>query len=272
MNRNRHSYILLLCYTISYSACHPKLAGQRAPLSQESKSGGKHELINQEIRDERGQPQLLGKCTRERLTQAPYASWFVKNYSDYTLDSATADQFRSGLAGKKIILFMGTWCGDSQREIPRIFKILDYCGIDSSGVQLVMVSDADSTYKQSPGHEERGMNVFRVPDLIVLDKGKEIGRIVESPVQSLEKDLLAIISGAAYAPRYQGAALLITIFREESGSQIAGELPELAARIKPLVSSPSELKSYAHTLRAAGEPEKAAITLQINALIFPAQK
>jgi hypothetical protein len=237
------------------------------------------------------------------LEQVPYDGWFVKNYSDYKVDSATADQLRSKLAGKRrhgrlgrrpiirglsdtgyisrnpypdkhirLFIFMGTWCGDSQREVPRIFKILDYCGIDSSVVQLVMVSAADSTYKQSPGHEERGLNIFRVPDLIVLDKEKELGRIVESPVQSLEKDLVAITGGGSYAPHYQGAALLVKVFREEKRAKIEKELPELAARVKPLVKSPSELKSYAHVLKAAGEQQKADITLEINALIFPEGK
>lgn len=259
MNTKLHSYMLLLCYTIIYSACAPKLAPRGVTL-------------NQEITDERGTPQLLGKCTRARLEKAPYDSWFVKNYSDYTVDSAVADQLRSRMAGKSVKLFMGTWCGDSQREIPRIFKILDYCGMNAGQVQLVMVSDADSTYKQSPGHEERGLNIFRVPDLIVLDKGKEMGRIVESPVQSLEKDLLALTGGENYTPHYEGAALLIKVFREEKRSRIEKELPELAARIKPMVHSPSELKSYAHVLKAAGEPQKADIALQINTLIFPIGK
>ncbi len=24
---------------------------------------------------------------------------------------------------------MGTWCGDSRREVPRMYKILDYCQV-----------------------------------------------------------------------------------------------------------------------------------------------
>jgi hypothetical protein len=271
----RYSYILLLCYAISSAACHARMVPQGS-------------TFNKEIKDEGGKPQLLGKCTRGRLEQAPYDSWFVKNYTDYRVDSVTAGQIRAKLvelpdtgtiSGNthpdkhiRLKIFMGTWCGDSQREVPRIFKILDYCGVDSSMVQLIMVSDADSTYKQSPGHEEKGLNIFRVPDLIVLDKGKELGRIVESPVQSLEKDLLALLDGESYIPHYRGVALLVDVFRTEKRSKIEHGLAELAARVKPLVRSPSELKSYAHVLRAAGEGEKAAIALQINELIFPGGK
>ena len=57
-----------------------------------------------------------------------------------------------------------------------------------------MLSNQDSVYKQSPAHEERGLEIHRVPDLDSIEKGREIGRIVESPVLSLERDLLAIAS------------------------------------------------------------------------------
>src|SRR5882757_11123644 len=98
-----YSYILLLCYTISYYSCHPRLVPQGIPL-------------NKEITDERGKPQLLGMCTRERLEQPPYDSWFVKNYTDYTVDSVTAGQIRAKLVDSsdnhiRLKIFMGTWCG-----------------------------------------------------------------------------------------------------------------------------------------------------------------
>jgi len=176
------------------------------------------------------------------LEQAPYDSWFVRNYSDYKVDSATADQLRSKLGaslnapstGRDITftIFMGTWCGDSKREVPRIFKILDYCGIDSSRVQLVMVSAAEAAYKQSPDHEERGENIFRVPDLIVQNKGKEMGRIVESPVQSLEKDLLQLADGEHYTPHYEGVDLLAKVFREKKTKKIEKRRSPISSLIR----------------------------------------
>lgn len=266
MNRHAASYILLLCFSIIYCACHNRIAPQSTSADPQSTS------LNKEATDGQGNSQLLGRCTRQRLEQSPYNSWFVKNYTDYTVDSATANQFRSKLADKQLLIFMGTWCGDSRREVPRIFKILDYCGISADQVQLVMVSNAESTYKQSPDHEERGLHIFRVPDLIVLEKGKELGRVVESPVQSLERDLLAITGEGHYMPHYEGVTLLATTFSKEKPKKIEKELPELAGRIKPLLGSSSELKSYAHVLKAAGEVRQADLTLRLNNLIFPAGK
>jgi hypothetical protein len=248
---------LLIALSFLYISCHSRMFPRQSSL-------------NKETTDTQGNPELLGPCTKERLQQAPYNSWFVKNYQDYTVDSMTADQLKTRLSGMQFRIFMGTWCGDSQREVPRIFKILDYCGIPASSIQLIMVSDADSTYKQSPSHEERGLNIFRVPDLIVLDHGMETGRIIESPVSSLEKDLLTISGKEPYTPKYKGAAFLIHLFRVEKIEQIEGELPAIAGQIQPLVSSPGELRSYAHTMQAAGEKDKAGVALKLNALIFPA--
>jgi hypothetical protein len=41
-----------------------------------------------------------------------------------------------------------------------------------------------------------------VPTIIVEQKGAEIGRIIEFPVTSLEKDLLTILRKEKYQPNY----------------------------------------------------------------------
>src|ERR1700759_4241703 len=113
INKAFYSYMLLACYALYFSSCHPKLAPG-------------HSVVNREVRNAQGTPNLLGVCTRDRLQQAPYSDWFVKNYQDYHVDSATADRLKTSLAGHRLRIFMGTWCGDSRREVPRMFRILDY--------------------------------------------------------------------------------------------------------------------------------------------------
>lgn len=237
-------------------SCHRKLAPQQTVVPQASNYN-------------KADTDLLGACTRSQLEQAPFNTWFQTNYAHYKVDSTIADQLRSQLADRTFTIFMGTWCGDSKREVPRIFRILDYCGVAPSRIRLIMVSHADSTYKQSPGHEERGMDIFKVPDLLVYYKGREEGRIIESPVVSLEKDLLDITADRPYIPHYQGAALLMRKFRDMPLDDINANLPALAAQLKPLLSSKSELYVYGYVLKAAGDRQKADITEKLNALIFP---
>jgi hypothetical protein len=159
---------------------------------------------NQVVKDAGGNDMLLGKCTISSLRTAPFDSWFFSSWHSYTVDSATCNFIRPLLKGKKLLLFLGTWCGDSRREVPRMLKMLECCNFPEQDMQLVMVSNGDSLYKQSPTHEERGYGIVRVPTLVILTNGIETGRIVEFPVISLEKDLLAILRKDPYTPNYSG--------------------------------------------------------------------
>jgi len=180
-------YIFIFVIT----ACTPKMATQQP------------QPVNRETTDKRGNLILLGKSTRERLAQAPFDVWYTKNFEAYAVDSNTANQIKPLLKNKRFLLFMGTWCGDSRREVPRIYKILDYCQVKPSQVQLINLNNSDTAYKQSPGHEEQGLNIRRVPTLLIFDNQHEMGRMVESPVTSLEKDILAIVTGQPYEHRYK---------------------------------------------------------------------
>jgi hypothetical protein len=159
-------------------------------------------LINQVSKDARGNDMLLGKCTRAALMQAPFVDWFKPNYDSYPVDSFTCNFIRPLLAAKSITIFMGTWCGDSQREVPRVLKMLDCCGFPGKNLTLVMIGDKDSLYKKSPEHEEAGRNIVRVPTIIIEQQGIEMGRIIELPKLSLEKDMLSILRKENYLPNY----------------------------------------------------------------------
>ena len=163
------------------------------------------QFLNQKGKDTRGNEMLIGKCTRSALLEAPFKEWFVPNYDSYRVDSFTCTFIKPLLADKTITIFMGTWCGDSKREVPRVLKMLDCCGFPEKRLTLVMVSNQSDAYKKSPQHEEAGRNIVRVPTIIIEENGKETGRIIESPIVSLEKDLLSILKKNNYVPNYHDA-------------------------------------------------------------------
>jgi hypothetical protein len=167
-----------------------------------SKNAASPVLINQLSKDSRGNDMLMGKCTRDALLQPPFAEWFRATYDSYVVDSFTCNFIRPLLAGKAITIFLGTWCGDSKREVPRVLKMLDCCNFLMKNLNMIMVSNKDSLYKKSPQHEEAGRNIVRVPTIIVEQGGAEVGRIIEFPKSSLEKDLLSILRKENYQPNY----------------------------------------------------------------------
>jgi len=217
--------------------------------------------------DKSGKPMLVGTCWQTDLERAPFGEWFNKNYADYKVNDTVTKAIRPLVKNKNFLLFMGTWCGDSKREIPRMLKILKDLGVRKTRVQLVMVDNHDSVYKQSPAHEEKGLNIHRVPTMIVYENGKELGRIVESPIVSLEKDLLAIVRKDPYRPNYRGVTYMDSLFKTKQAVELNNE--ETAGVIKPMLENAAELNTYGYVLMARKEMQQALLVFQMNVLLYP---
>ncbi|MBK5212863.1 MAG: thioredoxin family protein [Flavobacteriaceae bacterium] len=141
---------------------------------------------------------LLGKANRKGLQMDAFKEWFNPGYETYKLDAESLEKLKPLLKDATITIFMGTWCEDSQRETPHFYKILDAANFDELKLTLITVSEDKTT----PQGFEKGKNITNVPTLIFYKDGKELGRIVEYPIESLEKDMLAILSGKEYKHAY----------------------------------------------------------------------
>lgn len=133
-----------------------------------------------------GQP-LTGFVTREAIESFD-EQWSKLRAEDYEPDAAAVAAIR-GSADVEVLAIVATWCPDSRRDLPRFFKIADRAGWAMARVRLLAV---DRTKKDADGLTEKWA-VTRVPTFIFLRGGKEIGRVVERPVTTLEKDIAAIV-------------------------------------------------------------------------------
>lgn len=166
--------------------------------SNPSTGGGIFEPINQTVPDE-DTIILQGKVNREGFQMEPFNSWFTKNFEEYVVDDATVEMLEPLLDDVKIKAFMGTWCEDSQREVPAFYKILDAVNYDYDNMDII----AMSRQKDTPAQYEKGFNIVQVPTFIFYRDGKEVGRFVEYARETLEKDMYAILSGADYKHSYE---------------------------------------------------------------------
>lgn len=139
------------------------------------------------------------EITLEDLKNAENVVWYFNSYNSYTIDSTTLNKFDKTFSEQNysIDVFMGTWCEDSQREVPRFIKIMEYLGFDN-----YRIIDLDTDKKSRIGFE-KDKNLKRVPTFIIYDKqGIELNRIVEYPVLSIEKDFFLIFNRQNYIPNY----------------------------------------------------------------------
>jgi thiol-disulfide isomerase/thioredoxin len=94
---------------------------------------------------------------------------------------------------------MGTWCGDSKRETPRFFKIMEQADFDfDKNFKLIALN----RLKRTPDNLQADYNIIRIPTFIFYRQGKELGRYVEYPRESMEKDILKILEGKPYKHSY----------------------------------------------------------------------
>ena len=111
---------------------------------------------------------LLGICRLDDLRKEPYAAWFEAGEKSYEPNALLiASLKKENTQGISMKIVFGTWCGDSKREVPRMTKILSGISFPTTQIQLIGVSDSSAWYKQSPTHEEAGLNVYRVPTFII---------------------------------------------------------------------------------------------------------
>jgi thiol-disulfide isomerase/thioredoxin len=153
-------------------------------------------LITNATVDENGY--LLGIAQKSDFEKAPFSEWFNKEYTDYITDAQVIEQIKPLLKDVTIKAVMGTWCGDSRREVPAFYKILDQCEFNYKNLQMITV---DRT-KKSPGNEQEGLDITNVPTFIFYKKGVEINRFVEYPRETLEKDILKILKNEGYKHSY----------------------------------------------------------------------
>ena len=83
-----------------------------------------------------------------------------------------------------------------------MLKILKEASVNSNHIKLIFLNNTAAMYKQSPQHEEEGKNIVRTPTYIIYDGKKEMGRIIDSPIESFERDLLKILRKEHYQPNF----------------------------------------------------------------------
>jgi thiol-disulfide isomerase/thioredoxin len=141
---------------------------------------------------------LIGVTARVDFDQQPYTNWFQGNYDTYSFEKSTSIKLKKALKNVTIKAFMGTWCGDSKRETPMFYKLLSLAEFNLENLEMITVNRG----KKTPDHLQKGFDIKRVPTFIFYKEGKEIGRYVERPRETLEKDILKILTGKGYKHSY----------------------------------------------------------------------
>ena len=113
---------------------------------------------------------------------------FKRNYDAYEVPVGI-DGLPTDL---KVKILFGTWCHDSEREVPRMLKLLETFGVKEENVSLIALD----TRKEEPQGRARALGVKVTPTFIFYS-GEEFGRIVERPKKSFLEDIYILFDAAS---------------------------------------------------------------------------
>ena len=142
------------------------------------------------LRDNDGTKILKGIISRKELETDTAFAWWTENLKSFTPQSQAVAELKKNHT-IQFIAFMGTWCDDSRFIIPKFYLFLDAAGFPENQVTLIGVDRS----KKTLSHLAEALNIKDVPTIIVMNNGKEVGRVVEYGKYGLfEKELGEIIA------------------------------------------------------------------------------
>lgn len=170
-----HALPLVLLVASCGAATNGPVARATAPTSEEAPA-----------------PDIVGLTSRDAIEGA------LPRWREAIATADPADETARALAtvpaGAEVDVFLGTWCGDSRREVSRLFVALavaESIGPLPFSIRFIGVDRA----KVAPGLSEEA-DLRYVPTVIVRRDGAEVGRVVEHATRGIEQDLLDLLTGA----------------------------------------------------------------------------
>ena len=214
----------------------------------------------------RGDTHLSGAFTAEDLENTLFQNWYQENYQDFEL--TTKSKWSKSLKSTEVEIYMGTWCGDSKKWVPRFVRLWDELGLDREQLKFIGLHSGNEMYKQGPNGEEKGKMVHRVPTFIFKQEGQEYARIVESPINDLETDVAQIALGYPSEPKYRAAKYMMNLLSKTSEEDLEENFKTYLNTAYRLTSKSRELNTLGYVYLRSGRIDEALTVFKYNTYFF----
>ena len=140
--------------------------------------------------EKKNQDILFGECDKKAFLIPKFSEWYNAEYSNYKVnDSVYEASYKTKF--DSIYVFLGTWCEDSRREIPRFIKIVENLYFKDVKLRFFCIDGN----KKCDIIDPEDYYVQFVPTIIFYYRGEELCRVIETPrTGSLEGDILDLLS------------------------------------------------------------------------------
>ena len=142
------------------------------------------------MKDDANLDLIVGKCERIELQKGEFGNYFIEEYKNYKPDRELLENIKNKFFNCSITIVLGTWCHDSQEQVPRFIKILDDVDYNTNYLEVICVDKE----KIAGDYDISALNIEKVPTFIFYKNDKEVGRIIETPSNTLEIDVNNIVN------------------------------------------------------------------------------
>lgn len=110
---------------------------------------------------------------------------FKQHYDSFEPEAEDIKNF-SRLKNFELLVFFGLWCHDSQREVAHLLKLIKRSKTQFRRVKLVALNTRKVLMEEYTGKYK----VTKTPTIFIVKNHRVLAEIIESPEESIAKDLL----------------------------------------------------------------------------------
>ncbi len=170
MKRNIFSLIFVMILLFIYAGC----SRQSGPAAR--------------VREVNGEKMLLGPVRYQDILRY-FPDWRAADSNSQATDELIQG-FRKIKKRVDVECFLGTWCSDSRRGVPPFVETLKAAGNSKISLKIIGVD----RNLRDPENVAPADSINRVPTLVIKEKGRELGRLVEYPESdSFARDFLNLL-------------------------------------------------------------------------------
>ncbi len=152
----RKSFGLALLFSLSIFAANAQKLYQVLPDTEENKF-------------------YMGIFTAADVKADTSFKWYAEALKYYRPNKELVEAFKAKAGKFQLVLFAGTWCHDSQAIFPKYNACAEAAGLADSVITII----GTDRNKTTLANLHKVFNVTLVPTMIVMQAGKEVGRITE---------------------------------------------------------------------------------------------
>ncbi|MGX5818403.1 hypothetical protein ACWKWU_09420 [Chitinophaga lutea] len=134
--------------------------------------------------------QVKGKLELKQLSNDSSFAWFYTGVNKYSANTTQVNYIKANKDKIKLVALVNTADETSRQLLPAFYKVMILASVPEENIQMYGTDNSGDTGNSAI---DDSYKVKRAPVILVLQEGKEKGRISGAPKVSVEEDIAQIL-------------------------------------------------------------------------------